>query len=81
MSNHSYVRLKYVGQDIVEAMGIFIEKRVHRAPIVAQRKRIQLGTMRLWVRFLASLRGLRIQHCLELWCKSQMWLRSGVAMV
>ena len=37
-------------------------------PIVAQRKRIQLGTMRLQVRSLASLRGLRIRHCPELWC-------------
>ena len=28
---------------------------------------------------LASLSGLRIQHCCELWCKSQTRLRSGVA--
>ena len=28
---------------------------------------------------LASLNGLRIWHCLELWCRSQTWLRSGVA--
>ena len=32
------------------------------------------------VRFLALLSGLRIQYCCELWCRSQMWLRSGVAM-
>ena len=42
------------------------------APVVAQQKRIQLGTMRLWVRSLALLSGLRIQHCCELWCRSQM---------
>jgi len=30
-----------------------------RVPIVAQQKRICLGTMRLWVRSLASLSGLR----------------------
>ena len=35
--------------------------------------------MRLWVRFLASLTGLRIQRCHELWCRSQMQLGSGVA--
>ena len=27
----------------------------------------------------ASLSGLRIQRCCELWCRSQMWLGSGVA--
>ena len=35
--------------------------------------------MRMQVRSLASLSGLRIQPCCELWCWSQMWLRSGVA--
>ena len=30
--------------------------------------------MRLWVQSLASLSGLRIQHCCELRCKSQTWL-------
>ena len=42
---------------------------------MAQQKRIQLGTMQLWV----SLSGLRIQRCCELWCKLQMWLRSRIA--
>ena len=32
-------------------------------PIVAQWQRIGLGSMRTWVRSLASLSGLRIQHC------------------
>ena len=50
-----------------------------RVPVVAQWKQIQLGTMRLRVRSLASLSGLRIWCCHELWCKSQMWLRSGIA--
>uniref|UniRef100_A0A8C3X387 Dehydrogenase/reductase 2 n=1 Tax=Catagonus wagneri TaxID=51154 RepID=A0A8C3X387_9CETA len=35
--------------------------------------------MRLWVRSLASLRGLRIRHCRELWCRSQTRLGSGMA--
>ena len=36
--------------------------------------------MRLRVRTLALLSGLRIQHCRELWCTSQTRLRSSVAM-
>ena len=36
---------------------------------MAQWKQIPLGTMRLWVRSLASLSGLRIWHCRELWCR------------
>ena len=47
--------------------------------VMAQRKRIRLGTMRLWVGSLASLSGLRIQCCRELWHGSQMRLGSGVA--
>ena len=37
-------------------------------------------SVRLWVQSLASLSGLRIQHCHKLQHKSQMWLRSGVVM-
>ena len=47
-------------------------------PIVAQWKRIQLGTMRLWVPSLALLSGLRIRCCRELWYRSQTQLRSRV---
>ena len=47
-------------------------------PVVAQQKQIQQGTMRLQIQSLASLCGLRIQHYLQLWCRSQMPLRSGV---
>jgi len=36
---------------------------------VAQWKRIRLGIMRLQVRSLASLSGLRIWWCRELWCR------------
>ena len=41
--------------------------------------RNQLVSMRMQVRSLALLSGLRIWHCLELLCSSQMWLRSRVA--
>ena len=35
--------------------------------------------MRIQVRLLAPLSGLRIQSCHKLWCRSQTWLGSGVA--
>ena len=48
-------------------------------PTVAQGKRIQLGSTRLWAQSLASLSGLRIWCCRELWCRSKMRLGSGFA--
>ena len=39
--------------------------------MMAQQKRTQLASMRMKVQSLASLRGLRIQHCCELWCGSK----------
>ena len=44
------------------------------------RLRTRLVSMRMWVWSQASLSGLRIQCCPELWCRSQMCLGSGVAM-
>ena len=35
--------------------------------------------MRMWVQSLASLNGSRVQYCCELWCRSNIWLGSGVA--
>ena len=46
---------------------------------MAQWKRIRLGTRRWRVRPLASLGGLRIRGCHELWCRSQTRLGSCVA--
>ena len=40
---------------------------------MAQWSCTRLGPMRTRVQCLASLRGLRIRHCHELWCRSQMW--------
>ena len=45
----------------------------------AQQKRIPLGTTRLKVQSLASLSGLRMWRCRELWCRPQTQLGSGVA--
>ena len=47
--------------------------------VVVQQSRTQLVSMRTQVRSLASLSGLRMWHRRELWCRSQMWLRPGVA--
>ena len=55
------------------------EHRIWGVPVVVQQKRIQLGTMRLRVRSLALLSGLRTRRCHELWCRLQMWLISCVA--
>ena len=52
-----------------------IQRSYSGVPIVAQQKQIWLASMRTWVWSLASLSGLRIQHCRELWCrwKTQLW--------
>ena len=50
-------------------------------PAMVQQKWIWLGTMRLPVWSVASLSELRIQRCYELWCRSQIWLRSGISVV
>ena len=49
-----------------------------RVPVISQQKQIQLVTMRMKVQSLALLSGLRIQHCCELWCRSQTWLGSYI---
>ena len=46
---------------------------------MTQGKQIELASMRMQVQSLTSLSGLRIWHCLELWCRLQTWLRSDVA--
>ena len=46
-------------------------KKCSGVPVVAWQKRIQLVTMRLQLRSLASLSELRIWHHRELWCSSQ----------
>ena len=38
-----------------------------------------LVSMKMWVQFLSSLSGLRIQCCCEQWSRSLMWLGSRVA--
>ena len=47
--------------------------------VMAQQKQILLVSMRMQVRFLASISRLRIWRCHELWCRSQTRLSSGLA--
>ena len=56
-----------------------VKGRVRGFSVMAQRKRVRLGTKRLRVRSLALFSGLRIRCCRELWCRWQMRLGSGVA--
>ena len=46
---------------------------------MAQQKQTCLTSVRMRVRSLASLRGLKIWCCCELWCRSQMRLESCIA--
>ena len=50
----------------------------HLGPAVSGQP-IQLASMKMQFLSLALLSVLRIQHCRELWCRSQMLLRSGIA--
>ena len=52
---------------------------VEGVPVVAQWKQIQPVSMKMQVGSLASLIGSGIQHCRELRCRVQMWLRPYVA--
>ena len=56
-----------------------LQTRTQGVPIVVQRKRILPVSMRMQVRPLALLSGLRIQRCHERWCRSQMRLRCPTA--
>ena len=48
---------------------IFLSTNTHQGvPVVAQRERTQLVSMRMRVQSLAPLNGLRIWRCRELWC-------------
>ena len=57
-----------------------LKKVCRGVSIVAQQKWIRRGTIRLQDRSLASLSGLRIWCCHELWCRSKTRLGSCIAM-
>ena len=52
-----------VSLSLAPAQPILLKNARSGVPAVVQRKRIRLVSMRLWVRSLASLRGLRIWRC------------------
>ena len=53
--------------------------KVFGVPLLAQWLTNPTRNHEVWVRSLALLSGLRIQRCHELWCRSQTWLGSRVA--
>ena len=55
-----------------------VSESPRRVPVVAQRLINPTGIHEDAGRSLASLNGLRIRHCCELWCRSQTQLRSCV---
>ncbi len=57
---------------------IILKEDKTEVPIMAQQRQLRLGTMWLWVLSLALLSGLGIRRCRELWCRLQMYLRSGI---
>ena len=83
---HKYKYHRYFNDIVNNFMTIIFENwdkiPEKGVPVMTQQKWIWLGAMRFRVRSLALLGGLRIQHCCELWCRSQtqIWgLKSGVA--
>ena len=84
-------KARVIGQKINEGMGKkgacgamvmtvnFILKTSSGIPVVAQWKRIPLGTTRWWVPPVTSVSEVRIWRCRELWCRSQTRLGSGMA--
>ena len=83
---HSHSKMKQDSRKTLTITGACRSYTVHvisnadiGGPAMAQQKRISLASMRTQVRPLASVSGLRIQHCRELWCRSQTQLGYGVA--
>ena len=60
---------------------IFKKKKKLAFPSWLSSQQTQLASMRMQVWSLTSISGLRIRHCPELWCRSQIWLESCVAVV
>ena len=63
----------------VNGLNVLIKRYGMGVLVVAQWKRTPLGTMRMQDRSLASLSGLSIWRCHELWCKSQTQFGSGIS--
>ena len=53
---------------------IFKNEKTGGVPVMAQWQQTQLVSMRMQVRSLALLSGLKIQCCHELWCRLQTWI-------
>ena len=58
---------------------VSLKHNIQGVPIVAQWVMNPASIHEMWVPSLAFLSGLRIWHCLELWCSLQMQFGSRVA--
>ena len=61
--------ISLISEPLILLFGFLILKYCFGVPVMAQQKRIWVVTMRTQVQFLASLNGLRIWCCWELWCR------------
>ena len=57
-----------------------IKKLSYGVPVVAAVEMNPTRNHEVAGSILASLNGLKIRRCREVWCRSQTWLKSGVAM-
>ena len=60
-------------------MEFYQNKDILAFPLWLSRLRIWLVSLKMWIWSLALLTALRIWHCCKVQCRSQMWLRSSVA--
>ena len=78
MQNSTLFKIKCLSSKPKSTSTKIMKNLSQGVPAVAQWTWTQLRSMRVWIRFLALLSGLRIQCCCELW---QMSLRSHVVVV
>ena len=64
---------------VLKIKSIFNKRGCQELPMWLSGLQTQQVSMKTRVRSLALLSGLRIWHCCELWCRSQMRLGSGIA--
>ena len=71
--------IRQEGSDSLDKISPKLKLGNRGVSVVAQWKQIWPGPMRLQVRLLTLFSELRIRRCHQLWCSSQTWLESDVA--
>ena len=75
----SFLQLEVTGEREAGAWAFILTWKLGETLLWLSGLQTRLVSMRMQVRSLASLSGLRIWHCCEQWCRLQTWLRSWVA--